>query len=370
MTSGLGSNPTSPTVYTHDFEISGEILWARLIIGAATGLTVAIDGVVLARQEKVEYYEGSWGANPMFFEHDVRAKLNAGSHKLSITTDSADLRDVVFVDFVVQAAQTMIVVSGHGWQTSSGVEVGSSRLHRGRWLELKAAHAAVRTHPLKQASWLNGPVEIGAESQEINCSAQVEQKIQKLRLLLPAGTSRVQLPVIDLLTAEIAGQPVNQVDGTIEISRHLDAPAWLEFTASGMTAGDVLTGPVTIEAQTSPIELKNWEQIGLGSWSGGVEYRSTASLGDASGNMILDLGELRGSVRVHVNGEQVGERFCSPWRIDLGEQTGDIELSVTVYNTLAPFLSASTATTWAFPSQFKSGLFGPVTVKSLNSQLK
>jgi hypothetical protein len=37
-----------------------------------------------------------------------------------------------------------------------------------------------------------------------------------------------------------------------------------------------------------------------------------------------------------------------------------MEVEVTVYNTLGPFLDESTPTTWVYPSQLESGIFGPV----------
>jgi hypothetical protein len=40
-----------------------------------------------------------------------------------------------------------------------------------------------------------------------------------------------------------------------------------------------------------------------------------------------------------------------------------MEVEVTVYNTLGPFLDESTPTTWVYPSQLESGIFGPVLLR-------
>lgn len=83
---------------------------------------------------------------------------------------------------------------------------------------------------------------------------------------------------------------------------------------------------------------------------------------------VLDLGRVRGSVAVRVDGEPVGEAFCAPYRFALRGAAGrTVRIDVTVHNTLAPYLAEATPTAWAFPSQLASGLLGPVTLLSRGS---
>src|SRR5437764_9747884 len=53
----------------------------------------------------------------------------------------------------------------------------------------------------------------------------------------------------------------------------------------------------------------------------------------------LDLGRVRGTAEVHVNGEAVGVRIWSPYTFDVTNhlRPGENELQVWVYNTLGPY---------------------------------
>ena len=112
----------------------------------------------------------------------------------------------------------------------------------------------------------------------------------------------------------------------------------------------------------APIRIGDWRDIGLGSWSGGVAY--SRRLAGGNDRTLLDLGRVRGSVRVNVDGRTVGEAFCQPYRFDLTgllDPAGS-EVEVTVFNTLAPYLEQASPTPWTFPSQLHSGLLGPVSL--------
>ncbi len=102
---------------------------AVLVVGAAVGVTVLLDGAVVARQEKVEYYESDWGAVPMFFRHQLA--LGDGEHVLEVVADAVDPREAVFVDCVADAANHL--VSGAGWEAETGEWRGRTDEHVGRW---------------------------------------------------------------------------------------------------------------------------------------------------------------------------------------------------------------------------------------------
>ncbi|MGI3783276.1 MAG: hypothetical protein ACRYG2_21130, partial [Janthinobacterium lividum] len=97
-------------------------------------------------------------------------------------------------------------------------------------------------------------------------------------------------------------------------------------------------------------------------WSGGVRYHREVEVPDGTVPAVLDLGRVRGSVDVSVDGRLVGSAFCAPYRFEIPAVGRTVVIEVTVYNTLAPFLDESTPTVWVFPSQLESGLLGPVTL--------
>ncbi len=102
-------------------------------------------------------------------------------------------------------------------------------------------------------------------------------------------------------------------------------------------------------------------------YSGGIRYRQTLIHDNADQpgiRTLLDLGRVRGTAEVTVNGEQVGVRIWSPYTFDLTDhlRPGENELHVSVYNTLGPYMKAISPTSFVFPGQTVSGLLGPVTL--------
>jgi hypothetical protein len=366
MTAGPAIVPDGQVTYQSTFDVPAAVESARLVVGAATGLTVSIDGSPVARQEKVEYYESSWGAKPMYFSHDVAAHLSAGRHLLRIVADSTDTRDVVFADLAIEHAQGMTtVVSGDGWPVSSGTTSGVSTEHRGQWAELASAHAAPRPHPLPDAEWLHGAPAVGTPVDTIHVDDAIEPATQWFRLALPAGTASVTLPLARKGEVTVAARHT-VTDDVVRFAEPLAGPATLTVKTAPVSfdrGGAAWRGPVRIVCAPAPIELGDWREIGLRSWSGGVRYRRTVDLPSGAHDVVLDLGRVRGGVEVRADGTRVGETFCAPYRFPLGDRTGPVELEVTVYNTLAPFFDESTPTMWVFPSQLSSGMFGPIQLR-------
>ena len=108
--------------------------------------------------------------------------------------------------------------------------------------------------------------------------------------------------------------------------------------------------------------LLDWQEAGLVNHSGGVRYRRRLDLGGSA--VTLDLGTVRGTAEVLIDGERAGVRVCSPYRFDLGGRTGAVTLEVLVLNTLGPHLDAISPTPYVFAGQRVSGLLGPVRLLS------
>ena len=111
------------------------------------------------------------------------------------------------------------------------------------------------------------------------------------------------------------------------------------------------------------MELRDWQDVGLVNHSGGVRYRrrlDPGPVGDVP--LTLDLGAVRGTAEVLIDGESAGVRVCSPYRFDLSGRLGahEVTLEVLVLNTLGPHLDAVSPTPYVFPGQRASGLLGPV----------
>ncbi|MEV3973239.1 glycosyl hydrolase [Streptomyces sp. NPDC050698] len=340
---------------------------AVLVVGAACAVTVLLDGEVVARQEKAEYYEADWGAVPVFFRHE--AELGAREHTLEVVTDSDDARDAVFVDLVAHSGSgvTTALVSGAGWEAETGAWRGRTVEDDRRRGELQHCHAAVRPHPLPDTAWLNGRPELGAPVWPSRCTDDVHEVPQRFRFTVPSGTVSLELPLA--LPARVrVGDDEERASsrGRLTLRAPLAAVTAVEVVTEPtafLRGGSAWRGPVRVRTVPAPLRLGDWREQGLGGWSGGVTYTRAVEV-PAGCDPVLDLGRVRGSVEVAVDGEFAGEAFCAPYRFPLRGAAGrTVRLEVTVRGTLAPYLAEATPTAWAFPSQLPSGLFGPVTLE-------
>ncbi|WP_328369633.1 glycosyl hydrolase [Streptomyces sp. NBC_00445] len=353
-----------PVTYRARLRLPREGVRAVLVVGAAAAVTVLLDGAVVARQEKVEYYEADWGAVPMFFRHEVA--LGAGEHVLDVVTDGD--REAVFVDLV---AQSTALVSGAGWEAESGAWHGRTVEDTVRRGELQHCHAAVRSHPLPDTEWLGGPPVLGSRVLPLRTTDDVHASAQRFRFTVPAGTVSIDLPLEIPARVRVGNGAERPLDGQVlTLDRPLGEPTELEVVTAPtalLRAGSAWRGPARVRTVPAPLALGDWSARGLGSWSGGVSYARVLDVPPGP-DPVLDLGRVRGSVEVALDGEMVGEAFCAPYRFALPGAAGrTVRIEVTVYNTLAPYLAEATPTAWAFPSQLPSGLLGPATLRTAHS---
>jgi hypothetical protein len=138
-------------------------------------------------------------------------------------------------------------------------------------------------------------------------------------------------------------------------------------TRPGFEGGAALAGPVRCEVGPGRIRVGDWETHGLAEYSGGVRYRRVVTLPAeaATGRVRLDLGRVRGTAEVMVDGTAAGVRVCSPYVFDLTGLAGPgaHTLDIAVFGTLAPRLDATSPTHFVFPGQRVNGLLGPVRLR-------
>jgi hypothetical protein len=115
------------------------------------------------------------------------------------------------------------------------------------------------------------------------------------------------------------------------------------------------------------MRLGNWEDRGLTGYSGGVRYKRRiewAGTGEVDPRLLLDLGRVRGTAEVLVNGVSRGVRIWSPYTFDLTGHLspGENDLEVRVFTTVGPYLDAISPTRFVFEGQRVSGVMGPVKI--------
>nr|WP_202509751.1 glycosyl hydrolase [Streptomyces sp. SID5643] len=361
-----GVRPDGRVTYRAGFRVPAGGARAVLVVGAAPALTVLLDGDVVARQEKAEYYEADWGTVPMFFRHEP--ELGAGEHTLEVVADSADGRDAVFVDLAACSGNAVTaLVSGAGWEAETGAWRGRTVEDERRRGALQHCHAAVRPHPLPDTAWLGGRPVLGGAVRPSRSTDDVRASPQRFRFTVPPGTVSLELPLALPARVRVGDGEERALPGDrLTLHEPLRTPTRVEVV-TGPTAvlrgGSAWHGPVRVRTVPAPLALGDWREQGLGGWSGGVTYARAVEVPPGP-DPVLDLGRVRGSVEVSVDGEPAGEAFCAPYRFPLRGAAGrTVRLEVTVRGTLAPYFAEATPTAWAFPSQLPSGLWGPVTLR-------
>ena len=147
-------------------------------------------------------------------------------------------------------------------------------------------------------------------------------------------------------------------------------------TTTLMEAVANIGGAIRFKIGPGLMPLGSWDAMGLPHYSGGVVYTASVTFDEApQGRVILDLGRVRGSVDVTVNGVPCGTRIWHPYRFDISQAvtTGENRLDIRVFNTLGPHFGDGNPTTFVFENQTCSGIYGPVSVsvcRSVEFQLK
>jgi hypothetical protein len=267
------------------------------------------------------------------------------------------------------------VVSGSNWQGTRDAGEVPVVPRRAQYGDPAALHFHRRPHPLPGANWLEDTEDDGAVLPAAFAVPDTEPRTERLRLPIPPGATRMRFTPRAEVTEIL-------VDGVPLMDAHPDASGMYDVvlppgdrparraelglrTLPEHREGAALAGPITFAVGRGTIELGDWENVGLSGYSGGVRYSRVLNLETASETAVLDLGNVRGTAEVTVNGVAAGIRICAPYTFDLGTtlREGDNEIEVTIYGTLAPYLDDTSPTHFIFQGQRTTGLLGPVTLR-------
>jgi hypothetical protein len=273
----------------------------------------------------------------------------------------------LMADGVVQGEgeQVQYIISGSHWQVrrDSG-PLEPAKLSRTQWLDPAWSHLWRRPHPLPGAMWLENKPAGDAVLPIVPDDSAGHPHPEWFRWTVPPDATEVHLPVVGEACLWIGGEERAIRDGSAMLRGTDSRVAVMRVMPKrGCTGGGVFTGPITYTIGTGQIRLGDWARQGLEAYSGGVHYETSFHLEAVpSGKVLLDLGQVRGTAEVHLNGQAVGTRVWSPYRFDVTRalQVGENTLDVLVLNTLGPYLEAVSPTFYVHPEQTVSGLFGPV----------
>ncbi|MFL6122210.1 hypothetical protein [Actinophytocola sp.] len=314
-------------------------------LGTEGAATFLVNGTEVAVQGAFDPY--ATRPNPRVLPHEI--ELRTGENLL----------EVVFHD---RGAPVSLIFDGPAttWAFSRDGAPVATALRRRRSYDPRWPLLRARPHPLPRATWLDGAPTTGVL--DVVPDSGHERRDEWFRLVVPPGAHRVRLPIAATTAAWVDGKPLTGEDlppgGELLIR---------VTPTDGRTGGALWDGPAEFAIAPEPvagraIDLGPWEDAGLGSFSGAVSYHREVGLSAATGPVVLDLGAVRGTAEVRVNGHAAGVRIWSPYRFDLAGlvREGVNSITVTVRNTLGPLLDDTSPTLGVYAGQRVSGILGPI----------
>jgi hypothetical protein len=193
---------------------------------------------------------------------------------------------------------------------------------------------------------------------------------------IPSGAKSLRLPL------PIAGEYALYLNGECQrvvLEHDTDTASWLPLPQqhqSGVLAIEVssmapdfgLTGPLVFRCEPVQTELLSWHELGLWWLSGRGLYQSEFTVSSVSGQLYLNLGDVRECAEVWVNGALIDVCLWPPYRVDISSavQPGKNILAIVVSNLLANRFAWDKWGTRGEGKTLPSGLLGPVTLEKFS----
>lgn len=310
--------------------------------------------------------------NPQAATYDLTDYLEPGSNRIEAEFIDDGLELSVLIDALLTApdGSNRSMLSNVGWRCrreGEGAEIPLREVFGQRY-DARFFWIRSRPHPLPRTDWLDESQPTGGVLDVVPDPYDgVAQSADWFRIPLPPGARSVHLPILD---AEVRafnerGELAVEQD-TVELPAGAEAGSIMLIRVvahDGRRGGAVFDGPITFDVQSGLVTLGDWQHQGLENYSGGLTYRLTFDAGDGD-FLIVDLGSVRGTAEVMLNGQPLGVRVWSPYRFDVSSALlpGSNEIKITVFNTLAPYMKGASPTSGVYGGQEVSGLFGPVTL--------
>lgn len=387
----LVGDPVEDSVasFSRRVELGSDAVEARARIGTSAACRLFVDGRELGRFGGFTGGDdGPLAAWDFLGTVDLTAELTAGEHEIEIEVrDPGHSAPAIMFDaeILTSTGERVMLRSDVEWSATRDGEKAAieprldqfgtplqSDPPRTQFGDPAYSHLTRRPHPLPRADWLEPGREVVDAGGPVEPRVGAEVVSQRLRTTAPPGAELAVValaPGCRLAELLLDGEPIELPQGAGGEESRVPLPSGgagprqvelLVDPAPGLRGGAVLAGPLRFAVGNGLLELGDWMELGLTAHSGGVRY--SRILDDVpSGPAVLDLGDVRGTAEVLVDGESIGVRICAPYLFELDASPG-AQLEVVVLNTLAPHLDAISPTHFVFDGQARSGLFGPVRI--------
>jgi hypothetical protein len=337
---------------------------AAVLVGANGPCRVLVDGVEVGRQGGFDPYAEI--DKDRLQPYDLAEHLGAGEHELRLELlELGRNRPVALLDGLVHTpAGTVALRSDADWTASRDGQAVAIDIRLDQGGDPAYNHAWRRPHPLPDGAWLEPGRATADPGGPLTVTADTSDAVQHLRVMAPPGALDMRIPLAPGCRATV-GEASGTDTLVVELPDGERFPATYEIAvepAPGLAGGALLTGPIAFTVGTGHMPLIDWQDAGLPNHSGAVRYRRRIEAPDPDTVVRLDLGEVRGTAEVLLDGQSAGVRVCSPYTFDLSGRIGPAgaTVEIVVLNTLGPHLDAVSPTPYVFAGQRRSGLFGPV----------
>ena len=315
-------------------------------------LEVEFNGRVATRLGDFMPYS-RWGQHVV----DLTADATPGPNRLCVRLESASPAAQFLLDGLWEAGDARGVFGTDGtWRTAEGRPFASgSARPEDHWLY-------ARPHLLPDVGWLE-PDAVPAGILPWVLDPNRVGAVVWLRARLPIGATSVTVRAAGTVAAWVNGAPVPTSGERLQFPP-VDAGALLTLavTPAGLqTEAAVLQAPLIVETTPHAGGTGDWRtRLALPTYSGAVVYETVVDgFTDAA---VLDLGRVRGTAEVFVDGQSAGVRLWHPYRFDCSPLWGPgrHQIRIRVTNTLGAYYSDGKPTVFGSSEQAAGGLFGPV----------
>ncbi|GAA3075045.1 hypothetical protein GCM10010464_43900 [Pseudonocardia yunnanensis] len=339
----------------------------RVQVGSDGACSLLVKGVEVGRQGDFNPYPDH--REIRVHTYDLGPHLRAGENTITLRVTNQSLEPTA-ATLDSPAIGGLGIRSGDGWTARRGGDQVPLVLRRRHASDPRFVCLDVRPHPLPGAAWLDpAAASHGVVLPLVPDIDPGAVRIEWLRLTVPPGTVALRPATPLQVVALVDGRELKPDHGVIRLPSPAKAgtTVLLRVTATdGRRGGALLDGPVELEVTEAQVPLVPWEELGLRALGGQMTYRTTATVPEVAGyRAMLDLGEVRGTADVRVNGELAGRLVWGPWRAEVTDllRPGSNTIEVVVRGTLAGYLDDASPTRGVYAGQARTGLLGPVVLR-------
>lgn len=292
---------------------------------------------------------------------DVTARWRAGTNEVSLRFPERGGNERALLDGQAEldGGRAVDFATGPDWADAAG-RPAARFPHAG---STEALWVRPRAHPLPDVGWLM-PESVPAPAPlALLLEPDGARRPVWLRFELPAGARALRLAALGPARVWVNGEEVQVRHGAAAFDPQPAGTPCAVRVVPDVPAPEaaVLTAPIRFD--TAPVvgALGDWRTVlHLPHHSGVVEYETEVE--GTGPRAWLDLGYVRGTAQVWVDGCDVGARLWHPFRFDLGAAWGPgrHRLRVRVTNTLGAHYEVGRPTSLVGQGQGAAGLYGPV----------